>query len=114
MLNSSFGVSRVSVTGISFEEGSGVAHFLQNSESEVFSALHLGHFISIVPSACWAKGYQFIFKESISVVYELDESFVLKRSLSYLSPSERPLFLTLPIFIFLLQCVLYLSLKDRP
>jgi hypothetical protein len=50
VVNSSFGVSMVSVTGSSFEEGSGVAHFLQNSESEVFSVLHLGHFIPIVPS----------------------------------------------------------------
>ncbi len=40
VVNSSVGASRVSVTGISFWEGSGVAHFLQNSESEVFSVLH--------------------------------------------------------------------------
>jgi uncharacterized cupin superfamily protein len=60
------GVSRVFVgeAGISFEEGSGVAHFLQNSESEVFSVLHLGHSTPIVPSINWAKEYQFVMKES--------------------------------------------------
>ncbi len=57
-------LSSVLVTGISFEGGSGVAHFLQNSESEVFSALHLGHSIPIIPSAYLAKGYQLARKVS--------------------------------------------------
>jgi uncharacterized cupin superfamily protein len=60
------GISRVfvGVTGVSFEEGSGVAHFLQNSESEVFSVLHLGHFIPSVPLYYSEKEYQLMRKES--------------------------------------------------
>ena len=45
MVSSSVGVSRVSVTGISFDEGSGVAHSLQNLESEGLLVWYLGHFI---------------------------------------------------------------------
>jgi hypothetical protein len=39
----------VGTAEISSDEGRGVAHFLQNSESEVFSVLHLGHYTPIVP-----------------------------------------------------------------
>ena len=54
LVNSSAGVSRVLVTGIFFEEGSGVAQFLQNWESRVFSVLHLGHFAPIIfPTLAW-------------------------------------------------------------
>ncbi len=56
LVNSSVSVSMVLVTGISFWEGSGVAQFLQNSESEVFSVLHLGHSTPIVPSVYLAIG----------------------------------------------------------
>jgi uncharacterized cupin superfamily protein len=53
------GVCRVSVreTKLSFGEGSGVAHFLQNWESEVFSVLHFGHFmVTAVPFyQVWVK-----------------------------------------------------------
>jgi len=69
LVNSSVGVSRVSVIGISFEERRGIVHFLQNSESGVFLALHLVHSIPIVPSFYFAKGYQLMKKESISVEY---------------------------------------------
>ena len=54
LVNSSAGVSRVLVTGISFWEGSGAAQFLQNWESGVFSVLHLGHFTPIIfPTLAW-------------------------------------------------------------
>ena len=46
LVNSSVGVSRVSETGISLDEGSGVAHSLQNLESEGLSVSHLGHFVT--------------------------------------------------------------------
>jgi len=64
----------------SSEEGSGVEHTLQNRVSWGFSELHLGHFIPIVPSTCFAKGYQFILKQSnlMSVI-----SYVLISLLQY-------------------------------
>jgi len=51
LVNSLMGILRafVGIAEISSDEGRGVAHFLQNSESEVFSVLHLGHFIPSVP-----------------------------------------------------------------
>jgi len=49
VVNSSVGVSRVSVTGISLEDGSGVAHSPQNFWVSGLSVLHLGHLIPIVP-----------------------------------------------------------------
>ena len=52
------------MTGISLEDGRGVAHFSQNSESEVFSVLHLGHFIPSVPLYYSEKEYQLMRKES--------------------------------------------------
>ncbi len=56
LINSSVGVSRVSVTGIFFEEGRGVAHSLQYLESEELTVLHLGHSTPIVRSAFLAIG----------------------------------------------------------
>ena len=56
LVNSSLGVSRVFVgeAGISSENGNGVAHSLQNLESEGLSVRHLGHFIIIVfPLLTW-------------------------------------------------------------
>ncbi|MBA7684733.1 hypothetical protein ES703_93141 [subsurface metagenome] len=49
VVNSSVGVSRVFVAEISSGQGRGVAHSLQNLESEGFSELHLGHFITHHP-----------------------------------------------------------------
>ena len=50
------GVTKVFVAGISSDEGRGEAHFLQNSESDVFSVLHLGHSTPIIPSSYLAIG----------------------------------------------------------
>jgi hypothetical protein len=47
-VHSSLGVSRVSVTGISFEEGRGVAHSPQNFCVSGLLVLHLGHFTPII------------------------------------------------------------------
>ncbi len=55
VVNSSLGVSRVSVTGISFKDGRGVAQLLQKRAVSVLSEWHLGHFIPIVTSFYLAK-----------------------------------------------------------
>jgi len=55
VVNSSVGVSRVSVTGISFEKGSGVAHSLQNLESEGLSVWHWGHFMDFYSLSLFGK-----------------------------------------------------------
>lgn len=48
MANPLAGVSMVLVTEISPAKGRGVAHFLQNCESEVFSVSHFGHLIDML------------------------------------------------------------------
>jgi len=55
LVNSSVGVSRVLVTGISFDKGRGVAHSPQNRWVSGLSVLHLGHFIPSVPLYYSAK-----------------------------------------------------------
>jgi hypothetical protein len=56
LVNSSVGVSRVSVTGISFGEGSWVPQSAQKWEVSGFSVSHLGHFMTHHPYfLAWQK-----------------------------------------------------------
>jgi hypothetical protein len=49
----------VGIGEVSSEEGSGVAHSLQNLESEGFSVLHFGHLLSMIrPNLNSEKEYQ--------------------------------------------------------
>jgi hypothetical protein len=55
LVNFSLGYSSVLVTGIFFEEGSGVEHSLQYLESEGLSVSHLRYLITIVPFSLCGK-----------------------------------------------------------
>jgi hypothetical protein len=57
----------VGTAEISSDEGRGVAHFLQNSESEVFSVLHLGHSTPIVPFSLLGKRIA-IYEERVKLI----------------------------------------------
>ena len=61
VVSSFFGAWMVSVGigGSSSDKGSGVAHSLQNLESEGFSVLHFGHLLYMIyPNSISEKEYQ--------------------------------------------------------
>jgi uncharacterized cupin superfamily protein len=90
VVSSSLGVSRVFVgeAGISSDEGRWVAHFLQNSESAVFSVLHLGHSTPIVSSVYWAKEYQLMKKESNWMIMLITDPSPQPASSSHPQPQQ--------------------------